>query len=177
MKIVTKYLIGSLLILSMFNAIGQQSIEPYKSAITFTATNLGLDVEGRLRNLSGDIQFDPQDLKGSFFSVSIPLKTINTGISMRDSHLQEEEFFDVSKHPNILFKSSGITKNGNGYIAVGMLTIKGISKAVSLSFTQENHTLISSFTIDRNDYNVGGDDFLDTIGDEIKIRIKCVIIQ
>ena len=57
---------------------------------------------------------------------------------MRDEHIKGADFFDVAKHPKIIFESSEIVKDTVGteynYIAKGKLTIKGITKETSIPF-------------------------------------------
>ncbi len=169
------YILFSICVLNF--GMAQKKIDPINSKITFTATNLGVNVPGKLRKATGTIQFDENDLASSFFKVKIPAKTINTKNSMRDEHLKEEEFFDVQNHPFITFESTEITKAKTGYIAKGKLTIKGTTKIVLIPFEYSNGEFTGSLTINRNDYAIGGDGFLDTIGDEVKISIVCKTLE
>jgi polyisoprenoid-binding protein YceI len=50
-------------------------------------------------------------------------------------HLQTPEFFDVERHPEVRFESTDIRRNGDDVEIDGNLTIKGISKPVTLRGT------------------------------------------
>jgi polyisoprenoid-binding protein YceI len=131
-----------------------------KSEVKFTVKNFGLNASGTLSSLKGTIQFNPSNLSNASFDVSVDVNTINTGISMRDSHLKREEYFYTEKYPNISFMSTEVKHANDGYIISGQLTIKGISKNISFPFTavaQNSGMLFTgNFIINRKDFNVGG---------------------
>ena len=66
-------------------------------------------MNGLLSGLDGKIQFDPLNLNVSSFDVSLDANTINTGNSMRDSHLRNDSYFDVKNYPRIHFISTKVT--------------------------------------------------------------------
>ncbi len=83
-------------------------------------------VHGKFSGLKAEIKFSPDDLKGSSIKASIDAKTVNTGISLRNSDLRnKEQWLNTDKYPRISFESDKIEKKDNGYVAVGKLTLKG----------------------------------------------------
>jgi len=50
-------------------------------------------------------------------------------------HLQSPEFFDLERHPEVRFESSSISRDGENVEAEGRLTVKGITKPVTLKGT------------------------------------------
>ncbi|MEM7371931.1 MAG: YceI family protein [Bacteroidota bacterium] len=163
------------LLLLQINGAAAQEIDMDKSSILFTVTNIGLEVEGKFRAFSGEISFDPDHPEQSTFEISIPVNSIHTKNRMRDEHLMEEEFFDVASYPVISFSSPKIEKQDDHYLAIGMLTIKGKSQEISIPFRYKDESLSGTFKLNRQDYNIGGSGFLDTIGDEVSIQISCAI--
>ncbi|MGB0523316.1 MAG: YceI family protein [Flammeovirgaceae bacterium] len=157
------------------NLHAQQAINTAKSSVEFTIDNLGLEVEGRIRGLTGQITFDERNLSVGKFSISIPVKGLRTDNKMRDEHLQEEEFFHVAKYPKITFVSERIEQNSNGYQVMGKLTIKGKTKEVVIPFRKAENRFWGQFSLDRKDYDIGGNGFLNTIGDEVNIKINCIV--
>ncbi len=152
-----------------------QEIDFKNSSIDFVVTNLGLDVEGKFRRFSGVVNFSPDLLEASSFEVSIPVKSIYTANSMRDEHLQEEEFFHAESYPNITFSAKEVKKQEEQYLLSGTLQLKGKRKQIDLPFTYENETFSAEITLNRQEFDIGGDGFLDTIGDEVRIKINCVL--
>jgi len=160
-----KTLFVSLLLLLSTAANGQHYIpESQNSKVSFKVVNHMLvksTVQGTLSNLRGSITFNPADLPGSSFDVSVNAESIKTGIGMRDEHLKKEEFLSVSKFPAVHIASTRVEKGNvpGAYILYGNLTIKGISKAIRIPFTVTpiNDGLLfkGNFALNRLDYTVG----------------------
>lgn len=91
-------------------------------------------VHGQMNDVSGSIQFDPENPEGMEIQFVIGTKSIITGIGKRDDHLKSADFFDLEKYPEIPFKSTKVQKSGaHTYTVDGDLTIHGITKNVTLN--------------------------------------------
>ncbi|MFT6872903.1 MAG: polyisoprenoid-binding protein YceI, partial [Roseivirga sp.] len=71
------------------------------SEITFTIKNAGIGVDGFFEQTSVSFNFKPNDLGSSYFKLTIPTSTINTGINARDKHLRKSKYFDVENYPTL----------------------------------------------------------------------------
>jgi polyisoprenoid-binding protein YceI len=168
--------IGALLfmVLGVFAQGTSRVVDYASSMVTFKIKNAGIGVDGSFKEYTATVQFDPKNLGASHIEGKIKTKSINTGINGRDNHLRKEEFFNVDKYPEINFKSTTIKQQGAVYLITGKLTIKDVTKEVSLPLKQsQNGTLEvyeSSLTINRLDYHVGEDSW--TMSDEVLITIK-----
>ena len=92
----------------------------------------------------------------------IQVSSINTGIPDRDKDLQSDTFFDSANHPEIRFESEEIVTDGEGYIARGSFTMRGVSRQVEIPFKkvyEEGNTIgISArWQLNRVEYGVGAD--------------------
>ncbi|MFP4289050.1 MAG: YceI family protein [Bacteroidota bacterium] len=146
------------------------------SVVSFEVKNLGVKtVEGTFKGMHGTVDFIPNDLKNSYFKVCINASTINTNNKKRDDHLREEDFFYVEEYPEICFESGNISATENGYEVQGKLTIRNITRIVSIPFSYQNNTLTGDFSIERKDYNVGNGFNNFTISNEVDVSIKCVL--
>lgn len=132
------------------------------SKVHFTIRNFGINTGGTLSGLKGNILFDPGNLSAANFDVSVDVKTIDTDIENRDEHLKDENYFNAEKYPVIAIKSTkvnGSTDKPGEYYFSGTLTMCGITKDISFSFTatpRENDYLFSGdFEINRLDYSIG----------------------
>jgi polyisoprenoid-binding protein YceI len=131
------------------------------SSVKVSVKNAGMEIDGKLTGLEGDIYFNPVDLKSSSFSVSIDANTINTGIDVRDENLRGDEYLDTKKFPRISFVSRQITalNKPNTFSMKGTITIKGISKEIVFPFTAvpKNGGLVfaGDFKINRIDFRIG----------------------
>jgi polyisoprenoid-binding protein YceI len=89
----------------------------------------------RFDKTSGTITIDRVAKTGSV-DVVIDAKSVNTGYPLFNEHIQGEDFFDTAKYPSITFKSDKMKFEGDTLVAVqGNLTIKGITKPVTLTVT------------------------------------------
>ncbi|MEO7531234.1 MAG: YceI family protein [Sediminibacterium sp.] len=131
------------------------------SSVKVTIKNTGMEVDGKLSGLEGEIQFNPLDLKKISFSVSVDANTINTGIDVRDENLRGVDYLDTKKFPRISFVSKQVTAGGkaNSYLVRGTITIKGISKDINMPFTvvSKNDGLVfnGEFRVNRLDFKIG----------------------
>ncbi|MEZ4959059.1 MAG: YceI family protein [Saprospiraceae bacterium] len=158
-----------------------QTIDQEKSMVKFAVKNLwGMNtVRGTIGDMQGKLHFKTDDLAHSSFDMTVRPATIKSGIDKRDKDLRSAEFFDVEKYPTIQFKSSSIQKSGTGFETKGTLTIKEISKEVTIPFTimeQNGSTTFSGkLNIVLDDYGLGASYGVFKVGKEAAIEIVCVL--
>ncbi len=131
--------------------------------------------------VDGFITYDPAKVGESKVEVTIPLAGLNSHVEAFDEHLRSDDFFDAANHPNITFKSTSVKSAGKDKLAVtGDLTIKGITKSVTLDVTinklgmqpmakREAAGFEATTTIKRSDFGVGK--YAPNVSDEVKISI------
>ncbi len=134
--------------------------------------------EGTFDAPTGKANFNETNLNNSSFDISIPANSFKTNNNSRDKDMKSEKYFFVTKYPNIHFKSTQIEKKANHYQATGTLTIRDVTKTVSLPFeavknNDGGYTLSSSFDINRLDYKVGQKDW--KLKDIVTVKLKAVI--
>ncbi len=102
------------------------------SELNFKVKHLMIsNVKGSFRKFEGSI--NGKDLTASPVSVKIDASSIFTNDDARDGHLKNADFFDVDHHKDIVFNSTSFKKvDAENYKLTGKLTIKGISKEVTL---------------------------------------------
>ena len=146
------------------------------SKVRFVIKNFGINTGGTFEGLAGTIVFDPANLAGASFNVSLDAKSVNTDMEARDNHLRKEEYFDVEKYPKISFKSTKITTtNKEGYLYMfGVITIKNTSKEISFPFKQTSTDggilFDGEFKLNRLDFGVGGKSF--SMSDELNVELS-----
>lgn len=154
-----------------------------------TLHNTISDVEGLFNAFDISIVASEEDFSDAVFTVEIDVNSIDTEIEMRDNHLKSADFFEVEKYPTMSFKSTSIeaTNKDNHYRVNGNLTLKGITKPVTMNMwyrgTIENDKgqKIAGFqvtgTIDRLDFNVG-EKFPDMlVSNEVAIKVDGEFIK
>jgi polyisoprenoid-binding protein YceI len=151
------------------------------SRVSFKIKNFGSSVDGTFEGLKGIIKFDDSNLANALFDVTIDASTIDTGIGMRDNHLRKPDYFGVAAFPTIRFVSSKVEKSSkmNEGIVTGKLTIKKMTKEISIPFRYSDGTGVLQFTgefkINRRDFGVGGSSI--SLADELTVLLDVRVSQ
>jgi polyisoprenoid-binding protein YceI len=109
-------------------------LDPLHSEVQFKVKHLVIStVSGFFKSFAGELDTENDDFTNASISFSLDIDSIDTNQSQRDEHLKSAEFFDAAQYPQITFKSTSFTKSGDDeYKLVGDLTIKGVTKPVTL---------------------------------------------
>ncbi|MEZ5658273.1 MAG: YceI family protein [Burkholderiaceae bacterium] len=147
----------------------------------FSYSHFGYSTQlSSFENTTGTVVYDAEAKTGSV-EIKIDLKEVNTGSDLFNGHLQGADFFDTANHPNATFKSTAVVFEGDNPVRIdGNLTIKGITKPVSLtvtSFKSMPHPMAkkpalgaNAYTnVKRSDFNAGK--YAPYVGDEVRIDI------
>lgn len=104
------------------------------SHVGFSVTHILSKVPGEFKDYDGTFSFDPSNPGADKIDVTIQAASIDTGVEMRDHHLQSQDFFEVAKYPTITYKSTKVSKGegDNKYVVEGDLTMHGVTKPVTL---------------------------------------------
>lgn len=169
------------------------TIDPTHTEAGFAVKHLMIStVRGRFGDVQGHVTFDPADLSTGSAEVTINATSIDTREPQRDTHLRSADFFDVEQFPTLTFKSRRVQGlKGENFQLVGDLTIKGITREVSLDV--ESHGLQkdpwggerAGFTaktaINRKDFGLVWNVALETggivVGEDVKITLDLELIK
>ncbi len=160
---------------------GTWSIDPVHSEVGFTARHMMVSkVRGRFRTFSGQIVTGEDPLDSSV-TAEIDLSSIDTGNEQRDAHIRSADFFEVETYPTMLYRSTGVRRDGDGYVLDGKLSLKGVTRDVPLMLevngfgpdayggTRAGFTAIGE--INRRDFGVNFSAFMETGGAVVSDRI------
>ncbi|MEJ3657823.1 YceI family protein [Actinomycetes bacterium KLBMP 9759] len=165
---------------------GTWDIDPVHSDVSFTVRHMMVSkVRGRFGTFSGTI-VTGEDITGSEVSAEIDATSITTGSDQRDNHIRSADFFEVETHPTWTFRSTGVREDGGDLLLDGDLTIKGVTRPVTLelevngfgpdAFGGTRAGFSASTSINRNDYGVDIAMPLDgggvVVGDKIQIDLE-----
>lgn len=163
-------------------AAADYAVQPAASQLGFSAVFQGESFDGRFGQWSAAISFDPADLAHSRFDVTVRLASVKTGDSDRDSALPGQAFFDVAQFPEAHFITTGFRRAGDQVIADGKLTLRGVTRPVSLDIMFKPQTggatLDVSGLVKRLDFGVGSGEYADTsvIGADVKIKAHLQLV-
>jgi polyisoprenoid-binding protein YceI len=185
-KIFATSLIAILLVALPALAADTYTFDKQHTRIGFSAQHLVIStVDGRFKDFDGTITLDPQDITKSSVKVTIKTASIDTDTEARDKDLRNSEFLDVAKYPEMTFVSDKIEKRGDGYVAIGTFTLKGVSKKIELPFTvggpisdpwgNQRLAVHASTKINRKDYGVNYNQAMKNgtalVGNEVTINL------
>ena len=171
-------------------APGKYNVDPAHSRVSFTIPHFVVsEVQGRFNDVKGSFVLD-KDIGKSKVDVTVQIASIDTAEKKRDDHLKSADFFDAKKFPTMTFKSKKFTGNLEDFKVTGDLTIKGVTKEVTLngkytgsvkdSWGQIRAAVKATGKINRKDFNINYNDMVEAgpaVGDEVTINIISEGIQ
>lgn len=109
------------------------NIDAYHSEVLFKVKHLVITtVTGKFKSFTGKVETENDDFTNAQVQFTADINSIDTGAEARDNHLKSGEFFDAENHPQLSFVSTGFEKKNDAYVLNGNLTIRGVTKPVSL---------------------------------------------
>jgi polyisoprenoid-binding protein YceI len=110
------------------------TIDPARSTVEFSISNMGAKVSGKFQKFSGTITVERDAMEKSEVKAEIDTASVDTNQKKRDKHLQTKDFFTVDKFPTMNFQSKTWKKiSDKEYEVVGDFTLLGITKPVTLA--------------------------------------------
>jgi polyisoprenoid-binding protein YceI len=112
--------------------VGTWDIDASHSTVGFSVRHMMVSkVRGYFREFSGEI-VTAEDPAQSSVTATVNMDSIDTRQEQRDAHIRSADFFDVGNHTEMTFRSTGVRTDGADWTVEGDLTIKGITKPVTL---------------------------------------------
>jgi len=109
-------------------------LDPMHSEVHFKVKHLVIStVTGSFKSFEGDLETENADFTDAKINFSLDVNSVDTNQEQRDGHIKSAEFFDAENFPKITFKSTSFKKTGDEYELKGNLTIKDVTKPVTLS--------------------------------------------
>jgi polyisoprenoid-binding protein YceI len=169
------------------------AIEPAHSTIGFVARHMMVTkVRGVFKKVDLVADFDPANPAQGSVSVEIDVNSIDTGVADRDNHLRSPDFFDVANYPVMTFRStSGSVRSGSSGTITGDLTIRGITRPVTLDvdflgeitdpFGNQKVAFTASTKINREDWGLTWNVAIEAggwlVSKDISIEIEAQLVR
>ncbi|MEQ9404299.1 MAG: YceI family protein [Cyclobacteriaceae bacterium] len=144
-------------------------IEKSHSYVSFSVTYMGYaKVQGNFADFGGTFRYNPDDISKTSVSFSVDVASIDSNLEWRDNDLKSDQWFDAENFPNITFTSKLARKTDSGFELTGDLTIRDVTKEVTLAMNPASGVLkdvrgdvqvifSGSYTLDRTEYGVKGE--------------------
>ncbi|HEY3529148.1 MAG TPA: YceI family protein [Nocardioides sp.] len=171
---------------------GDYTLDVTHSRLGFSARHaMVTTVRGAFKEFEGTAHVDTATPANSKVDVTIKTDSIDTGVADRDAHLRSADFFEIEQHPEITFTSTDVERDGDDWTVTGDLTIKGITKPVTIDFESTGSArdpfgnvrigFEGRTTISRKDWGLTWNAALETggflVSDKIKLEFDISAIQ
>ena len=156
-------------------------VDATQSSIRFKATQAGANFEGRFKQFAAVIAFDPSNLAASRARVEIPVASVDTQSSDRDTALKSKDWFDPAHWPKAVFEASRFSVAGASFVADGRLTLRDRTRPVRLTFSVRRaangvRTLTGQAKLSRLAFGLGQGEFQSTewVADAVIVNVTVV---
>lgn len=112
-----------------------------RNQVSFSSETPLEDIFGTANGISGSVTFDPANfgktLKGK---LSVSVKSMQTGISLRDEHLRSANWLNEAGFPEVTFEINGVSElKADGANKVkgkvnGKFSLRGVTKDITAEF-------------------------------------------
>lgn len=144
----------------------------------FSAMQAGARFTGSFTEFTVALDFDPASPAKGRLHVTIATASTDTQDDDRDGILRSEDFFWSGRHPEAVYHAEGFERDGQGWRALGELTLRGVTRPVAVHFTtaagKDLLVMKGRATLRRLAFGVGQGDWASTewIGDEVAIAFE-----
>lgn len=157
------------------------TLDPVHSQVHASVDHLGFSHStARFVVKQGQIVADADDLSGGKVSVVLAAQPV-LGDATWEEHMGAAGWFDLANHAEIRFESSAVRQlEGNRYEIDGTLTLKGVSKPVTLAATlnqagphpfskKPRLGFSATATLSRSEFGITA---TPVVGDQVQVRIE-----
>lgn len=156
---------ASCLLAAAMPVVAADYVQAAGSTLTFATRYQGEVFSGHFSNFRTRLSFDPRQLADARLDVLIALASAGTANEDRDETLHGAEFFHSSRFPQARYRASSFRHlGGNEYAADGTLSLRGVSRPATLTFSWTpgtNPVLSGRTTVNRQDFGIGAGDWAD----------------
>lgn len=154
------------------------------------------DFTGTANAISGSLSFDVNNfaktLKGK---IIVKVASINTGIELRNHHLQSANWLNASKYPDITFEIKSVSDlkqtadNKLEFKVTGNFTLHGVTKQITVdaeaTYLDENDQtrtrapgdllgVHAKFNVKLSDYNIDNDVIGSKVAENVDVKVNIV---
>ena len=162
---------------------GEYTLDVSHSRLGFVARHaMVTKVRGQFGAFTGTATINEATPEASKVDLTVDVTTVSTGSADRDGHLVSGDFFDTETYPNITFVSTDVKRDGSDWTITGDLTIKDVTKSVTIPFEQTGSAqdpfgnvrvgFEGETTINRKDWGLTWNAALETGGVLVSDKIK-----
>jgi polyisoprenoid-binding protein YceI len=155
---------------------------PGDSTLKFTATQQGAAFEGRFERFTASFDLDRANPVAAHIEALIEMDSVDTMYDERDQALRDTDWFDVAHWAEARFVTERIQAVDGGFIADGLLTLRGTTRPVAMAFQLQDLPdgrlrFTGEVPLARLDFGVGQGQWTNTdwVGNNVKVTIDLVL--
>ena len=167
---------------------GTYQVDPAHTQVAWEVNHMGFSMlEGLFGASSGSLTIDPAKPAATKVDVTFQIDQLSVTSPAFATHLKSDQIFDAAQYPTARFVSTSVTpRGGNKATVTGNLTIKGITRPVTLDAIfigagtspmgpkKLNVGFTANATVKRSDFGVGLAAPL--VSDEVKLHIHAAFV-
>ncbi len=146
---------------------GTYKVDTNHTQVTWSVNHLGFSMlAGQFGASGGQAVIDPARPSAAKVDVTFDVRELSVTSAPFATHLKSKDFFDVAAHPTARFVSRSVAVRGDRAVVTGDLTIKGITRPVTLNATfvgagpnprskKTNFGFRATGVINRSDFGLG----------------------
>jgi polyisoprenoid-binding protein YceI len=161
------------------------TLDPTHAQVEFAVKHMAIStVRGHFKTFTATGETNDTGMPTAL-TMEIQAASISTNNEQRDGHLVSPDFFDAANFPTLTFAATQITGTPDALTIVGELTIKGVTKSVTLTgemaapikdpWGNQRTSLSASGKISRGDFGLTWNMALEAggflVSDEVKLSI------
>ena len=169
---------------------GTWNLDASHSEIGFSVRHAGVSkVRGSFQEFDATLNIG-QTLAESSVEATVQIDSVNTKDANRDGHLKSGDFFNSEEFPVMTFKSTGVKGEGEEFVLVGDLTVRGVTKQVEFkaelggqvvdAFGATRAGFFAATTISRKEFGITWNAALEAggvlVSDKVKIEIDASFV-
>jgi len=162
------------------------ALDPEGSKVGFEVTfNAGI-IRGTMPVAAAAVTLDFDSAAASHAAVSVTAAKARTSIPFATQAMKSEGVLNTAAYPEITFDSTGFRRAGDAAEVTGNLTIRGVTRPVTLvarvfrpqgtdAGYRDRLAVQMTATVRRSDFGATG--FADMVGDEVTLKILARLVR
>lgn len=168
------------------------NLDQMHSTIGFKVKHLMIStVKGQFNDFNGAVIANDDAFTDASVNFTAQTSSISTNNADRDGHLKSPELFDAEQFPTLTFTSTSFVKTSEGFDVTGNITIKGITKQLTLKaklcgiimgmYGKRVAAFELSGSINRMDFGVAWNAALEAggvvVSEEVMLEIEAELVE
>lgn len=150
-----------------------KKIDVKESTINWVGKKVTGQHNGTINLKEGYLEMDGDVVKSGKFVVDMTSLTVTDleegkGKEKLEGHLNSDDFFGVSDHPEAVLMINKGKVSGNTHTLMGDITIKGVTQPLTFDLVMNGNTGTAKVVVDRTKFGIryGSGSFFDNLGDK-----------